>query len=428
MKTCLVISASFPPYGGIGAQRVTRFVKYMPSYGWRPIVVTTPPGSTREAQDPSLLTELPPDLPVYRPFYYDYRKITRGEVAKWLSPLQNRYLFPDRHKPWNFFAQRTIRRLLREHRVDLLFFDLRPFSTLAMVPVLRRDFGGPIVLTLRDPFSFNMHLDKKDTGRAVELERQAFSSSDSILCVTPFMVGKYKSLFPEIHERFRFLPNGFDRDDFKNLDLEASRQVGTFTIGYNGSVSPVETLRPILVALHRIWVQEGIPIHLSVASKDRLEEVTARYPPAAQAGLIRFHGFLPHRKSLERLTQCHALLLTLVDSPETEGVYTGKVFEYMAMNKPILLMNRKTSDLANLIQHTRTGIVWNINDEEEIAAGVLNLYRQWRNGGIPHDPDQDRISRFDYANLTRELVDHFERVLILRQAASTPTGRPAGSG
>ena len=427
MKTCLVITARFPPQGGVGVQRVTKFVKYMPSYGWRPIVVTTPPGSTREVQDPSLLTELPPDLPVHRPFHYDYRKITRGEIAKWLSPLQDRYLFPDRHKPWNFFAQRTIRRLLREHRVDLLFFNLSPFSTLAMVPSLRREFDGPIVLTLRDPFSFNMYMDKKDTERAVALEKQAFSCSDSILCVTPFVVGRYRSLFPQIEKRFHFLPNGFDSDDLKNLNLEASGQDGTFTIGYNGSVSPVETLRPILVALHRIWVQERIPIHLSVASKDRLEEVTARFPPAAQAGLIRFHGFLPHRESLERLSRCHALLLTLVDSPATEGVYPAKVFEYMAMNKPILLLNRKTSDLANLIQHTRTGIVWNIDDEEEIVAGVLNLYRQWRDGGVPHDPDQDRINRFDYANLTRELVDHFERVLRLRKAASTSTGGPAGS-
>ena len=44
MKNVLIISYYWPPSGGGGVQRVLKFCKYLPDYGWNPIVLTVKDG------------------------------------------------------------------------------------------------------------------------------------------------------------------------------------------------------------------------------------------------------------------------------------------------------------------------------------------------------------------------------------------------
>ena len=41
MKRVLIISYYFPPSGGPGVQRVLKFVKYLPEFGWHPSYVVS---------------------------------------------------------------------------------------------------------------------------------------------------------------------------------------------------------------------------------------------------------------------------------------------------------------------------------------------------------------------------------------------------
>ncbi|MBI4492006.1 MAG: hypothetical protein HY690_04365, partial [Chloroflexi bacterium] len=40
MPTVLFVAHSFPPVGGSGALRALKFTRYLPSFGWRPVVLT----------------------------------------------------------------------------------------------------------------------------------------------------------------------------------------------------------------------------------------------------------------------------------------------------------------------------------------------------------------------------------------------------
>ena len=44
VNSVLIISYYFPPSGGPGVQRVLKFVKYLPEFGWRPVVLTVEDG------------------------------------------------------------------------------------------------------------------------------------------------------------------------------------------------------------------------------------------------------------------------------------------------------------------------------------------------------------------------------------------------
>ena len=55
-KRVLFITYQFPPVGGAGVQRVTKFVKYLPDFGWQSSVLTVSKPSV-PAYDDSLLAE-----------------------------------------------------------------------------------------------------------------------------------------------------------------------------------------------------------------------------------------------------------------------------------------------------------------------------------------------------------------------------------
>jgi hypothetical protein len=65
MKKVLIVTYYFPPSGGPGVQRVLKLVKYLPQFGWHPVVLTVANGDF-PARDESLLKEIPPSVPVYR--------------------------------------------------------------------------------------------------------------------------------------------------------------------------------------------------------------------------------------------------------------------------------------------------------------------------------------------------------------------------
>ncbi|PZN07708.1 MAG: glycosyl transferase family 1, partial [Bacillota bacterium] len=65
MRNLLMVSYYFPPIGGGGVQRALKMAKYLPEFGWRPLVLAVDP-VWHVSLDPSLLEELPPEVVVHR--------------------------------------------------------------------------------------------------------------------------------------------------------------------------------------------------------------------------------------------------------------------------------------------------------------------------------------------------------------------------
>ncbi|MEE4215494.1 MAG: hypothetical protein V2I34_10510, partial [Bacteroidales bacterium] len=65
-KKILIITYYWPPCGGAGVQRWLKFAKYLPEYGWEPIVLTVDPAYAQyPAIDESLVKDINPSLKVY---------------------------------------------------------------------------------------------------------------------------------------------------------------------------------------------------------------------------------------------------------------------------------------------------------------------------------------------------------------------------
>ena len=73
-KKVLVLAYYFPPLGMGGVQRVAKFAKYLPLFGWKPLVLTV-----KDVEylvlDPSLLKELPSEVEIFRTGSFDPLRI-----------------------------------------------------------------------------------------------------------------------------------------------------------------------------------------------------------------------------------------------------------------------------------------------------------------------------------------------------------------
>jgi len=407
LKNCLIITTKFPPSGGIGVQRVTKFAKYLPEYGYKPIVVTIPVWSDRSRKDPSMLNELDPGLEIFRPFYFDYRKIIPGDVAKLFRGLERKYLFPDSFRIWCPFALKRIKKISSEKKIDVVFVTCKSFSLMHLIKPLKELLGVPVILDLRDPFSFNYYnIDKPEEykKRTLELEKESFSNASAITTVTPFITEKYRSLYPD--SKIFKITNGFDPSDFPEPSKATpASELKEFSIGYNGTFSKMVPLDTVAKVLCRLFDEDKIDIKLNLATPMDQSTVKRSLSGLIDRGLLNYRGFLPHRESILKLYESNILLMVLADDKKTEGVYSGKILEYLNIDRPVLLLNRKGSNLDELIDSTRKGITVNINDEVDIRNAVMKFYSDWKSRSGFLTPDLNEISKYNLKNLTKNLSE-----------------------
>jgi glycosyltransferase involved in cell wall biosynthesis len=407
MRNLLVISALFPPSGGIGVQRIVKLIKYIAPMGCNITVLTVPEDSTKMKKDNSMFKDIPPGIKILRPFFYDYRKIIPGEVAKLFKPFERKYLFPDRFRIWNRFCLKNIEKLLSVDTFDAVLVNCPPFSGIELAAKIKKRFGLKVFVNLRDPFSFNNYYILKDQkekqAKAAIIERETFEVIDGIITVTPSHLNAYTALYPDLKEKFSMVTNGFDTDDF-DISRENETERSFFKIGYSGSFSSLVPLEPLLEAVYALNTEKATDIKFSISTNIPEKKVISLHKKCFEQGYAEFKGFLPHKESITNLSSCHLLLLSFKNSPATEGSYPGKVFEYFKTGRPILLMNNHTSDLANLIKNTKTGMCVNIEDQNEIRNAILFYYDQWRSDGkISYDPDLDMVKNFEYPGLAGQM-------------------------
>jgi glycosyltransferase involved in cell wall biosynthesis len=199
-------------------------------------------------------------------------------------------------------------------------------------------------------------------------------SADAIVAVSDAIADEIRARGPR--GPVVTIANGSDFDDFAGLEHRASDR---FRITHTGSFFGKRDPRPFLTALQQSGLDDVVARFLGdFRSADR------EWAEAQGFGeRLELISYAPRRRSLELQRDSEALLLLIPEAGgRGKGVLSGKVFEYLAADRPILAAVPPDGAAAELIRESGAGIVVAPEDVDGIAQALRDLHGRWRAGAL----------------------------------------------
>lgn len=454
MKKVLVITYYWPPSGGSGVQRWLKTSKYLPKFGWRPVIYT-PENPDVNSVDESLLKDVSPDLEVIkrkiREPYAAYKILTgkrkgehiqanivssekKGFLQKLSGHIRANWFIPDPRiwwvKPSVRFLKNYIESLTPENRPDAIISTGPPHSMHLIAREIHRVFNIPWIADFRDPwtniFYFkHLGLSEKSLRKHKALERSVLQEADRVVVVSrqmkaEFSTGEYETFASKVS----VISNGYDPDDFsseKNPELAseekeiAEKTNGKFVVAHTG-------LLPKSADPDRLWKalgdmakeDEDFRNNLLVAVMGQTDGCVKE--EIAGNGLSNNFidlGYVPHNTSVAWMKRADLLLLPLRKEKESRAILTGKFFEYLATGKPILAFGPTDGNLAEELSATGSGDIYEFEDENGIRKSVENIWTNFKNGEIRQEGNQmDARGKFSRVKASEDFAAMLDEITL----------------
>jgi glycosyltransferase involved in cell wall biosynthesis len=412
----LLVTMYFPPSGGGGVQRPLKFASHLPALGIETHVLA--PDDSKWIHSDSELP-LPTQAWVHRARYVGPggRRIADEQHGRSgmdlavhrASTIGRRMLLPDENVTWNATAIPKAISIARSEGIDVVLTTSPPGSVHLIGAAVKKATGAAWVADLRD--SIVMHPHRSNEGVAALVKQKARAGvarlvarqADVIVTAADAITEETRGISPK--GRVVTIANGCDFDDFAGLEYTRADR---FRLTHAGSFFGKRDPKPFLRAL----------------ADTGLEDVTVRFlgdfRPGDRAYLasldlgdrVELVDYVPRRESLRLQRDSDALLLLIPDAGgRGKGVLSGKVFEYLAAERPILALVPPEGAAAQLIRDTGAGVVAPPDDVAAIRDALLEMHARWRDGKLEGAPLSDewheRLSRAarveDLADVLRSL-------------------------
>jgi glycosyltransferase involved in cell wall biosynthesis len=417
----LIVSYYFPPAGGGGVQRVLKLCKHLPAFGWD-VDVLAPDDPKWVARDPGLAAEIPSGTVVHRARYRgpsDERPaadVLAGatglrRVAARAGLYGRGLLLPDPRVVWVPDAARAAARIVRERSASVVITTSPPSSAHLIGNLVARRTGVPWVADLRDSWLANPH--RRYERRTVRAKRavleatarRTFARVSALTAVTETIADEARALAP-LGTPSAVISNGCDFDEFMGLAYEPSDRLRILHAGF---FFGVRSPRPFLEALAGLLADRP-ELRGTIEARFVGGFRTVDREWAGTLGLgeaLRIDGFLPHDRALAAMKGADALLLLI---PRAGGlgrsVLSGKLFEYLAAERPVLALVPPEGIAADLLRSTGLARIADPDDVAAIRAQLEDLVGAWRAGDLGDRvlPD-DLRERLDRRTRASEMAD-----------------------
>ncbi|HWO56790.1 MAG TPA: glycosyltransferase [bacterium] len=373
MPRLLLIAYYFPPWGMGGVQRVAKFARYLPEFGWD-VTVIAPEATGYIRQDPSLLDELPASVRIERIPVRDRAGAMAPEqgVIRRLGAALSRWRdLPDRHKGFARLAVTRARQLMADNPFDVVLTSSPPPS-IHLAGLALRD-RAVWIADFRDPWRVR----PDDYGptlvhrlRNSGLHHRVLTSADAVVAVTPELAAHFQSLAPNavVHS----IRNGFDEADFDGLTAPAPRAQTTAL--FPGTFSRLSDPRPALRAL-AVWRKQNPSQSLRIVHTGATLDVSLA-TTLAETGLADIYddrGYLDHRRAVAALLAADLLVIAHTDPDAAAVSVPGRIYEMLRAGRPILALAFADSALANLLRDQPACAVVAPHDRAAAVAAIERL-------------------------------------------------------
>ncbi|MEE0973050.1 MAG: glycosyltransferase family 4 protein [Paludibacteraceae bacterium] len=425
MKKVLIISYYFPPSGGAGVQRWLKMLKYLPQYGVEPIVLTVDEKYASYPQvDKSLLDEIPSWLKIYKTKTREvlslYKSVSPTKeipysgfanepkptfLQKVARFVRGNFFLPDPRKGWNRYAYQVACQIIEKEAVDAVITTSPPHSTQLLGIKLKKRFPNLTWLAdLRDPWTdiyYNKDLYQTGWAKALnaKYEKKVLKNADHVITVSEDCARLFADKV-DANLAMTVLPNGFDSDDFTcqtyapTNDKKMLSYVGVFNEQYRADVL-ADAIRKLPAAC-----VDALKLRFVGKVAQPVKVLLDTLPCQ-----VEYIDYVPHKQAVEYMCLTDMLLLCVPDIEQNKGILTGKLFEYLAARRPIVLLGPADGDAANIIHACEAGTCCRY--DSDLLASHLQQLLTTPTVSLPNNDTYKQYSREACAQRLSELLKSF---------------------
>jgi glycosyltransferase involved in cell wall biosynthesis len=433
MKKVLIIANLFH-----ASPRIPGLAKYLTEFGWEPTILTVPIGNEFSNslgfpagfQEKIRIVETP-----YRgDIFWFWRKIfkllgfrtdksiltqTKEKIGitsqkSFIDFLFNLYrtifAYPDEEKNWKSPALKVARELLAKERFDAIISSSSPVTSHIIANKLKQKYKIPWIADFRDLWTQNHNYLYPRWRKMFEerLEAKTLQIANALVTVSPIDTEKLKILHKK--ETVYTITNGFDPE---KVNIPPVKLTPKFTITYTGQIytgkqDPVK----FLIALNNLISDKIIdPKDIEVRFYGReeiwLKKEIEKYNLSS---IVKQFGQVSREIALKKQWESQLLLLLNWEDPEERGVYSGKVFEYLAARRPILVTGGHGNDvLEELIKETKAGVY--CPKIEDIKKALKDFYLEFKQKGeVNYAGDWKKIEKYSYREMARKFAEILNQI------------------
>ena len=431
-RRVLVIAYYFPPSGGSGVQRVLKFVKYLPAFGWQPVVLTLDPEKAAYPNlDPHMLDEVPDNAEVHRTASWDPYRIYAGltnqkkesavsvgflsdapvtlreKISRW---IRANVFIPDARVGWYFYALKKAKRLIAEGEIDAILTTGPPHSTHLIGRALTRKYKLPWIADFRDPWvdiDFLEELPMNGPAKKwnASLEQSVLDEANIVLTVSPAMDRAFASKKPNARH---VIYNGFDEEDFEGV---VPNEGEDFLISHVGNMNAARNPAVLWDVLAK-GLKDGRWGRARIKLVGNVDGVVMQH--IQQAGLTKLIEripYCPHHEAVKHMMESSLLLLPINNVFSAKGIVTGKLFEYMATGRPILGIGPPDGDAAALLNETHAGQMLDFKDEQGVFDYLSKTYSDWTQKNLK-EPNKEAIAKYSRKGQTGQLAEILDNLVL----------------
>ncbi|GEN68796.1 glycosyltransferase family protein [Chryseobacterium rhizosphaerae] len=423
-KKILIITYYWPPAGGPGVQRWLKFAKYLPDFGWKPVIYT-PENPNYPLIDETLMKDIPNDIEMVRTKIWEPYQLAEklnksnkkfkagqfdvGENQSWKSRLsiwvRGNFFIPDARVFWVKPSIQFLEKYLKENKIDAVVTSGPPHSLHLIGLGLKHKLPHiKWVADFRDPWteiSYYKHLKltKSSDKKHRQLESAVFKNADITLATSYTDAENFR----KAGANAVCITNGFDETD--THETPKGQKSKTFTLSYIGVLEQLRNPENLWKALDEL-VKENIEFSKNFSLKlvGRIDDkILASLENSSLKNHILNLGYLSHGKAVEEMQNSDLLLITNFPNESSKGIIPGKIFEYLASGKQILSFGPDKADVEKILEDTRAGKHFSYTHSETVKQFVLEKFELWKSGD--HSENTQQIEQFSRKNLTQQLAE-----------------------
>ncbi len=426
-KKILIITYYWPPAGGPGVQRWLKFAKYLPDFGWKPIIYT-PENPSYPLLDETLMKDVPENIEMVRTKIWEPYQLAEklnksnkkfkagqfdvGKNQSWKSKLsiwvRGNFFIPDARVFWVKPSVTFLEKYLKENKIDTIVTSGPPHSLHLIGLGLKNKIPDlKWVADFRDPWteiSYYKHLKltKSSDKKHRQLESAVFKNADITLATSYTDAENFRKAGANAF----CITNGYDESDSGKKAKGQNLQNGqAFNLSYIGVLEQLRNPENLWKAL-----DELIKENAEFAADFKLKfvgRIDDKILHSIENSSLKNHilnlGYLSHGKAVEEMQNSDMLLITNFPNEASKGIIPGKIFEYLASGKQILSFGPDKADVAKILEETQAGKHFSYQDTENIKKFILEKYELWKNDSLIENTQH--IEQFSRKNLTQQLTE-----------------------